>query len=191
MLLKQIKLPLISIALLALQGCAAAIVGGALTTASSLHDPRSTGTQIDDQKIEIDVGIALSKDDALDDKANLNVISYNRVVLLTGQVQSDHLKGVAENIVRQNRNLRAVHNFVRTGDLAPLGTKTKDVWITSKVKAQLINAEDIDGLNIKVTTEDSEVFLMGLVAKEQADKAVEVARRVNGVSRVVKIFEYL
>jgi osmotically-inducible protein OsmY len=174
-----------------LQGCAAAFMGGSLAAVSSLNDKRTIGTQLDDESIELSAEIALSKNDALREHAHLNVISFNRVALLVGQVESEHLKDVAEKVLKQQANIRAVHNFIRVAELAPIGTRTKDLWITSKVKAQLVNEKDIDGLNVKVTTEDSEVFLMGLLDKNEADRAVEIARRVNGVSRVVKLFEYL
>ena len=188
---KNLKLASLLAVILTLQGCAAALVGGTLAAASSLNEERSLGTQMDDQAIEIDSELAMNKNEAFRKHSHINVISFNRVVLLVGQVDSENLKQQAQQIVGKQTNVRAIHNFIRVGELAPIGTRTKDLWITSKVKTSLVNDDNVPGLNIKVTTEDSEVFLMGLVKREEADQAVEIARRINGVSRVVKLFEYL
>jgi osmotically-inducible protein OsmY len=177
--------------LLLLQGCAAAVVAGTAGAVSAANDRRTIGSQIDDNNIEIKATLALKKVPTLSDKANISVVSVNGTILLVGQVPSRDLLSQAEQAVRNSVSVKNIHNQLRIGTRIGITTQTHDTWLTSKVKTKLLTAETITGNNIKVVTENSEVFLMGLVSETEADMAVEIARHVNGVKRVVKAFEYL
>lgn len=174
-----------------LQGCAAAVVAGTAGAVSAANDRRTIGSQIDDNNIEIKATLALKKVPTLSDKANISVVSVNGTILLVGQVPSRDLLSQAEQAVRNSVSVKNIHNQLRIGTRIGITTQTHDTWLTSKVKTKLLTAETITGNNIKVVTENSEVFLMGLVSETEADMAVEIARHVNGVKRVVKAFEYL
>jgi osmotically-inducible protein OsmY len=177
--------------LLLLQGCAAAVVAGTAGAVSAANDRRTIGSQIDDNNIEIKATLALKKVPTLSDKANISVVSVNGTILLVGQVPSRDLLSQAEQAVRNSVSVKNIHNQLRIGTRIGITTQTHDTWLTSKVKTKLLTAETITGNNIKVVTENGEVFLMGLVSETEADMAVEIARHVNGVKRVVKAFEYL
>lgn len=180
----------ITIAVL-LQGCVAAAVVGVVGGASVATDNRSLGNQIDDQKIEIDAQAKLSKSDALSDNTNLQVISVNGSVLVIGQAPNSYLRDQAIKAINEVNGVKQLHNQIRVSNTTSFTTKTNDVWLTSKVKTSLFGTDKLDATNIKVVTENGEVFLMGLVTKEQATIAVEIARNVSGVNRVFKIFEYV
>lgn len=180
----------ITIAVL-LQGCVAAAVVGVVGGASVATDNRSLGNQIDDQKIEIDAQTKLRKSDALSDNTNLQVISVNGSVLVIGQAPNSYLRDQAIKAINEVNGVKQLHNQIRVSNTTSFTTKTNDVWLTSKVKTSLFGTDKLDATNIKVVTENGEVFLMGLVTKEQATIAVEIARNVSGVNRVFKIFEYV
>ncbi|AWB59432.1 divisome-associated lipoprotein YraP [Colwellia sp. 6M3] len=180
----------ITIAVL-LQGCVAAAVVGVVGGASVATDNRSLGNQIDDQKIEIDAQAKLRKSDALSDNTNLQVISVNGSVLVIGQAPNSYLRDQAIKAINEVNGVKQLHNQIRVSNTTSFTTKTNDVWLTSKVKTSLFGTDKLDATNIKVVTENGEVFLMGLVTKEQATIAVEIARNVSGVNRVFKIFEYV
>ena len=180
----------ISIAIL-LQGCVAAAVVGVVGGASVATDNRSLGNQIDDQKIEIDAQAKLSKSDALSDNTNLQVISVNGSVLVVGQAPNSYLRDQAIKAINEVNGVKQLHNQIRISNTTSFTTKTNDVWLTSKVKTSLFGTDKLDATNIKVVTENGEVFLMGLVTKEQATSAVDIARNVGGGNRVFKILEYV
>lgn len=182
---------IIIIALILLQGCAAAVVAGTAGAVSAANDRRTIGSQIDDNNIEIKATLALKKVPNLSEQANISVVSVNGTILLVGQVPSNNLMSQAAQAVRSAVTVKNIHNQLRIGTRIGIATQTHDTWLTSKVKTKLLTAETITGNNIKVVTENSEVFLMGLVSEEEADMAVEIARHVNGVKRVIKAFEYL
>ncbi|MFT6918197.1 MAG: osmotically-inducible protein OsmY [Cognaticolwellia sp.] len=181
---------IISLAVL-LQGCVAVAVVGVVGGASMATDNRSLGNQIDDQKIELDAYAKLTQIDALSDNTNLHVVSVNGSVLIIGQAPNSYLRDQAIKALNGVNGVKQLHNQIRISNTTSFITKTSDVWLTSKVKASLLGAEKLDATNIKVITENGEVFLMGLVTKAQATMAVDIARNAGGVNRVFKIFEYL
>ena len=132
---------------------------------------------------------------ALDDnaetknKGNINMTSYNGIVLLTGQVPNERVREVAGQVARVE-GVRDVHNQLRIASEISFATGSKDSWITTRIKGKFLADENVSGLNIKVVTENGEVFLMGLVNQQEADRAVNLARNVDGVARVIKAFEY-
>ena len=174
-----------------LQGCAAVVVGAGVGAASVAHDRRTLGTQVDDKTMAGRVVSKLNENAEIKDNANINVHVYNGVALLYGQAPSEVVKQQAYQAAAQVKHLKKIHNLVRIGTPIPTSSAANDIWLASKVRAQLLADERIDGLHISVTVEDSEVFLMGLVNNQEADTAVDIARNVNGVARVVKAFEYL
>ena len=181
-------LPLLA-ALLVLQGCAAAVVAGGATAVTSAHDRRTLGSQIDDSSIVMKARRALSEDQLTAKGSNINITSYNGVVLLTGQTRSEQIKEQAQRLVQDIPSVKVVHNQIRLGNNTSMTTRTRDSWIATKVKTQLLADERVSGLNIRVVTENQEVFLMGLVGGAEADRAVDIARNVEGVVRVIKAFE--
>lgn len=172
-----------------LQGCAAAVVAGGATAVTAANDRRTLGSQIDDNGIVIRARRALNEDQLTAKGSNLNVTSYNGVVLLTGQTTNEQVREQAQRLVQDLPSVKMVHNQIRIGNNTSLTTRTRDNWIGTKVKSQLLADEQVSGLNIKVVTENAEVFLMGLVKGAEADKAVDIARNVEGVVRVIKAFE--
>jgi osmotically-inducible protein OsmY len=172
-----------------LQGCAAAVVAGGASAVTSANDRRTLGAQIDDKNVVLKAKRALSDDASTAEGSNINVTSYNGVLLLTGQTRSDAIRQQAQALVGKIDGVRDVQNQIRLGNNTAMTTRTRDSWISTKVKTQLLADEQVSGLNIKVVTENAEVFLMGLVNEQEAAKAVDIARHVDGVSRVVRAFE--
>ncbi|MCF6434885.1 MULTISPECIES: BON domain-containing protein [Pseudoalteromonas] len=187
----QLKPIAILLVISLLQGCAAAVVAGTAGAISAANDRRTIGSQIDDNNIEIKGMLAIRNIERLKEHANISLISVNGIVLMVGQVANTEMKQQAQSALKDIPAIRQVHNQLRISSNIGVTTQTHDVWLTSKVKTRLLAAEDVSGNNIKVVTENSEVFLMGLVKREEADRAVEIARNINGVTRVVKAFEYL
>ncbi len=178
-------LPVIFISLLSLQGCAAVAVGAAAVGISSATDPRTIGTQVDDQTIEMKTNAKLGSDEQLEN-SRVIAISYDTNVLLVGQVPSEALKRRAEDVIKDTNGINTIFNQLRIGSKASAAVRAGDSWITSKVKLKFANNKSIDATNIKVVTENAEVFLMGHVSQAEADEAIEVARNVDGVERVIK-----
>ncbi len=174
-----------------LQGCAAAVVAGTASAVTAANDRRTIGSQIDDNNIEIKASIALSEVERLEKFANISAVSVNGIVLLVGQVANEEMRNEAQRTIEGVSGIRKIHNQIRIGSNTGITTQTHDSWLTSKVKAQLLTAKDISSNNIKVVTENAEVFLMGLVSDSESTQAVNIARNVSGVERVIKVFEYL
>lgn len=174
-----------------LQGCVAAAVVGVVGGASVVNDNRSIGNQVDDQKIELVAHNNLAKVEGLSDNTNLQVVSLNGKVLIVGQSPNSYLKDLAIKTINQVEGIEHVYDQIRIGNTVSITTKSNDIWLTSKVKTALFGSDDLDATNIKVVTENGEVFLMGLVKNSEANAAVEVARNVGGVNRVFKMFEYI
>ncbi|WP_215396826.1 division/outer membrane stress-associated lipid-binding lipoprotein [Rheinheimera oceanensis] len=172
-----------------LQGCAAAVVAGGASAVTSANDRRTLGAQIDDKNVVLKAKRALSDDATTAEGSNINVTSYNGVLLLTGQTRSEAIRQQAQALVGKIDGVRDVQNQIRLGNNTAMTTRTRDSWISTKVKTQLLADEQVSGLNIKVVTENAEVFLMGLVTEQEAAKAVDIARHVDGVARVVRAFE--
>lgn len=189
--MRSTKLLITLSAVLLLQGCVAAAVVTIIGGASAATDERSIGTQMDDQKIEFEAYAKLSQHEALDDNANLQVISVNGSVLVIGQAPNTYLRDLAIKSINEVGLIIQLHNQIRISNTTSITTRSNDVWLTSKVKTALFGSDALDATNIKVVTENGEVFLMGLVTETQANEAVNIARNVSGVNRVFKIFEYI
>lgn len=174
----------------ALSGCVALVGGGAAVAGMSAVDRRTTGTQVEDQGIELRAGNRIGE--VMGDKARSSVTSYNRVVLLTGQAGNATDKATIERLVREQSMVREVYNEIEVAPFtATLGQRSQDSLITTKVKASLVNAKDISASAIKVVTENNVVYLMGIVTPRESKRAAEIARGVNDVTKVVRVFDVI
>ena len=174
----------------ALSGCVALVGGGAAVAGMSAVDRRTTGTQVEDQGIELRAGNRIGE--VMGDKARSSVTSYNRVVLLTGQAGNATDKATIEKLVREQSMVREVYNEIEVAPFtATLGQRSQDSLITTKVKASLVNAKDISASAIKVVTENNVVYLMGIVTPRESKRAAEIARGVNDVTKVVRVFDVI
>jgi osmotically-inducible protein OsmY len=176
-----------------LQACAPAVVGGAAVGVSVLHDRRTSATVLEDEKIELKARAAISGDQGLSTHSAVGVTSYNRWVLLTGQADSPQVKGRIAALVRDFPEVHRVIDEVTVEQPADWRSDSNDTYITSRVKLALFDLElpDFDPTRVKVVTEKGVVYLMGLVTEAEAAAVVDKVRFVNGVQRVVKIFEYI
>ena len=176
--------------LLLLNGCAAAVIGGAATGANVAHDRRTTGTFIEDEAIELKSLKALSEDKTFSRQVHLNVTSFNTIVLVSGEATSEELRQRAIDIVRNIPKVTHVHDEISIAGPSSLLSRSADTLITTKVKTKLIAEKNLDGTHVKVVTENGVVYLMGLLNREDADRATEIARQTGGVQKVVKLFQY-
>jgi osmotically-inducible protein OsmY len=175
---------------IALQGCAGAMVVGAATAGVMVNDRRTTGAFVDDQMIELKVGDTIRGDEELHGQSHLNATSFNAIVLLTGETPSPDLKTRAVELTKDIDAVRQVHDEIKVAAPSSWVSRSGDTWITSKVKTALINEDTDMATRTKVVTEQGIVYLMGIVTPAESETATEVARRVGGVQRVVKVFEY-
>lgn len=175
-----------------LQGCLTiavlSLISGTTTVAK---DERSLGNFIDDQTIELNAYAALKKNKAINDNTHIFVASINGSVLIVGQAPNTHLKDLVAKTITDLDGVEKIHNQIRISNKSSVSTRSNDVWLTSKVKMALFKNEKLEAINIKVVTENSEVFLMGLIDKPKADNAIDIARNVTGVNRVFNAFEYV
>ncbi len=171
---------------LLLAGCAPT----PLTDSGQPRPTRAAATVIDDQRIESSAMDKLYSDPKLQQKIHVNITSYNRIVLLSGEALSRELRDHVIDIVRHLPGVRRVHNEIRIQDLTGFQSRSRDGWITSKIKARMLATKGFDSDAVKVVTEYGTVFLMGLVTRTEGRQAAEIARHVDGVRQVVKLFEY-
>ena len=171
----------------ALSGCVA-LAGGAMIGGASLAvDRRTTGTQIDDQGIEMEASNAITQ--AIGDRGHVSATSYNRVVLLTGEVPDQADRDKVDKAVRALTKATGVVNELAIAPSASLSTQSNDSLITAAVKAAFLNERELQVASIKVITERNTVYLMGLVTETEGRRAAEVARGVSGVRKVIKVFQ--
>ncbi len=176
------------LALPVLQGCFPLAVTGMGAAAMMATDRRTSGMYIEDEAIEWKILGRLREDSR---GAHVSATSYNRHVLLTGQAPTEDEKKRLESVVRSVPNVREVTNEITVGNVSSLTTRGNDALITSNVKARMVNNRQFSPMHIKVLTEANVVYLMGLVTPAEGEAAAEVARTASGVSRVVKVFEYV
>jgi len=174
---------------LALQACAPMVVGGFVGGTMVVTDRRTSGAQLEDESIEIK-GILRIKE-ALGAKVHISLASYNRQVLITGEASNERDVKYVSEIVSQIDNVRTVLNEVQVANFSNFSERSHDLLIQSKVKASLVDSKDIFASAFKVHADRSVIYLMGRVTQREADRAVEVARNVSGVQKVVKVFEIL
>lgn len=172
-----------------LHGCVAAAVGAAGTAVMVAEDRRSAGTMVEDQNIELKANTELGRRWGKNDVGNVKVISYNRYVLLIGEVPSQEVKDAVGEMAMGLGNVRNVQNELVVG--TPIGFKqsSNDTLITSKVKSRFVAENKFKANVVKVATRNDVVYLMGLVNAQEAEDATEIARTTGGVSKVVRVFE--
>lgn len=173
-----------------LSACVPLVVGGAAVgTALVVTDRRTSGAQLEDEGIELRAANRLRE--AIGERGHINVTSYNRQVLLTGEVPSAQDKQTAEQVVSRVENARSIVNELAVQGASTLSQRSQDTFISGKVKASLVDAKDVQANAIKVVTERSTVYLMGRVTQREANRATEIARGVSGVQKVVRVFEMI
>lgn len=177
------------LAVLGLNGCAVAVVGaGAAAGYSVYQDRRSTGTQVEDQRIESRAASAI--DERFGWKVHVNVSSYNRSVLVTGEVPDAVTHAAVEKLVAALPGVRSLSNELAIGPQSSLAARTGDTVITSNVKTRFLGTKSFNAVHVKVVTEAGVVYLMGTVTEVEAGAATEIARTTDGVKKVVRVFEY-
>jgi len=185
---KYLLIALVPIMLL--QACATAVVTGAATGASIAYDRRTAGSVIDDQGIEFKASLATFNDKEIYDQSHINFTSYNGSVLITGETLTESLKQKVHSLVKSIPKVKRIHNELVIAAPSALPSRSSDAWITSKIKTKLAAEKNVDPFFIKVVTEHGIVYLMGVVSRAEADRAVRVVTQSAGVQRVVKLFEY-
>ena len=190
---RSLRWPLLAALLagvLALPACAPLLVGGAAVGGALMfNDRRTSGAQIEDQAIELKATNRVR--DLLGDRGHVNVTAYNRTLLLTGEVPSEADRTAIEQSVSRIENLRGTVNELAVMGNSSLTARSSDSIITSKVKATYVDAKDLQANAVKVVTERGVVYLLGRVTEREATRAVDLARGVDGVLKVVRVFEML
>ncbi len=176
-----------------LQGCigAAVVAGTAAVATKTATDPRTVGTQVDDTTLVSRVDSAIAKDAQLKKEARIVSTAYQGKVLLTGQAPTQELSNRAKQIAVGVEGATEVYNEIRLGQPVSLSTASSDTWITTKLRSQLLTSDTVKSSNIKVTTENGEVFLLGLVTQQEGDSAAQIASKISGVKHVTKAFGYV
>ncbi len=173
-----------------LTGCFPLLLGGAMVGGTVVYtDRRTSGTQLEDEAIELKASNRLRKE--LGERARVSAVSYNRLVLLTGEVSGEADRAVVARVVSGVDNVRSIVNEVTVVSAQPTNTQGTDAVITGKVKASLVDSKDIFAQSVKVVTERGTVYLMGRVTEREASRATEITRGVSGVGKVVRVFEVI
>ena len=181
---------LVLVLCLGLASCAAPLMfGGVIGGAMVATDRRSAGIQLEDEMIEQRSRTAMREN--FGNKEHINVTSYNRQVLITGEVSNDNVRRQVEALVSRVENVRAVVNELAIGQASSTSDRANDVLLAAKVKASMVDTEDVFANVFKVVSERGTVYLMGRVTQREANRATEVVRGIGGVKRVVRVFDYL
>jgi osmotically-inducible protein OsmY len=188
--MKRIGLPAILAAALLTSGCAPLLVGGAAVGGALVAtDRRSTGVQLEDQGLELKAAQRIRA--TVGERSHVSVNSYNRQVLLTGEVYNEADKAAIEQAVSRVDGVRSVVNDLTVGWPSSTSERSRDLVLTAKVKATLVDAAGLSANAFHVVTEREVVYLMGRVTEEEATRAVDLARAVPGVAKVVRLVEIL
>lgn len=174
-----------------LQGCSTLVSSTREDPIPENRSSRTLGGMIEDNSIEFKAKVNLTKGSQTLSRSNVNPTSFNGVVLLTGQVPNEQTQREAEQVVSQIREVRLVKNELVIAGPTSMVIRTNDTYLTGRVKTQLLTESLTKALNIKVVTENGSVYLMGFVTKQEAENVVEVVRNIVGVTRIVKVFEYI
>jgi osmotically-inducible protein OsmY len=193
-LLRRLQRP-VAVALLggmmmsSLSGCVALVAGGAVAGTMAASDRRTFGAQTEDKSIAVKADVRIRN--VVGDAGHVNVNSFNRKALVTGEVRDEAMKAAVEREVKAIEGVQSVVNELEIAGPASYTSRSNDALLTTKVKASLVDAKDISANSFKVVTERGIVYLMGRVTQREANKATEIARGVNGVAKVVRVFEYI
>jgi osmotically-inducible protein OsmY len=183
------KCVLIACLTASISACAPMIIGGAVMSSLVAADRRTSGAQLEDESIELRAASRIRE--LVGDKAHINISSYNRQVLLTGEVPDAATKQLVEQTVAKVENVRSVVNELEVMSASTLTQRGTDIFITGKIKASLIDAKDVSATAFKVVTERGAVYLMGRVTQRESERATALVRQITGVNRVVRVFEII
>ena len=186
------KLLLLCCLLFLLNGCVAtAAVGGAAAGGAVIHDKRSFKTMNYDRHAAERGQTLIDHDKTLRGRSHISITTFNRIMLMIGQAQTPQLRDYAYKLVSDNiKGIQRIYNEVTVSGASSFLQRTNDSWITAKVKAAMLATKGLHFTQIKVVTEASTVYLLGLVSHQQSERAANAARRVPGVRKVVKVFQY-
>jgi osmotically-inducible protein OsmY len=173
----------------ALSACAPLMFGGAVMTGFAAADRRTAGAQIEDEGIERRAASRIESN--VGDRVHVNVTSYNRQMLLTGEVPNEQDKQLVEQVVSRVENVRTIFNELTVLGQSTLGQRSSDALVTGRVKSNLVDARDLSANAFKVVTERGTTYLMGRVTLREADRATEIVRSTSGVQKVVRLFEII
>lgn len=173
-----------------LAACVPVVAGGAVAGGVMAADRRTSGIYIEDQAIELKAK-KMIVDNVGSANINVSVTSFNLNVLLTGEAISEEIRAKAERAALSVENVKTVTNELAISEKSGLGTSANDTYITSKVKTNMLKENRFPSNYVKVVTENSIVYLMGMVTRQEGEDAVDIARNVGGVEKVVKVFEYI
>lgn len=175
---------------LALNACAPLVLGGAMVGGTLVAiDRRTPGAQVDDQTIEIKGHLRVNE--ALKDRGHVTLTSYNRLVLVTGEVSTEAEKATVAQVVNKLDNVRTVVNELGVMGSSSLSSRSADALLSGRAKAALVEAKDVQSTSIKIVAERGTLYLMGRVTEREATKAAEILRNLSGVQKVVRVFELL
>lgn len=172
----------------ALQGCIPVAAVGVGAVVSSANDRRTSGTQIEDEGFELRASNRITE--RFGDKVHISITSFNRAVLLTGEVPNPAIKAEIEKIVTSIPNVRGITNDIAVAGGSALSARANDAYLTSKVKARFVDGSTFNPFHVKVVTENGTVYLIGIVTEAEAQAATDIARTTGGVRKVVRLFEY-
>ncbi|MCX7269673.1 MAG: BON domain-containing protein [Burkholderiales bacterium] len=174
---------------LGLSACAPVMLAGFAGTAMVASDRRTSGTQLEDETIELRGSARIR--DALGERAHVNITSYNRQVLLSGEVATERDKQIVEGLLEKLENVKSVVNELSIMQPTSLSSRSNDLLLSAKVKASLVDSRDLFANAFKVVTERGTVYVMGRVTQREATSATNVIRNVNGVNKVVRLFDII
>lgn len=180
---------LLALSLPLLQGCFPMVVAGAAAGVMSVHDRRTTGVQADDESLEWKISESLPA--SLAAQSHLNVTAYNRRVLLTGEAPTPEARAEIEALARTQRGVSDVFNELVVAAPSNLSARSRDSFLTSKIKARLVDVQQVSANHIKVVSEAGVAYLLGIVNEREAKAAIHVARTTEGVRKVVNMLEIL
>ncbi len=172
-----------------LSACLPLIAGGAAAGGAVAADRRTSGYYVEDENIELKAVKKMETN--LGEYAHVNVTSYNRNILLTGEVPDAAAKAKAMLLIKEIENVRTITNEITVGPKSSLSSRSNDTFLTSKVKTKFVTENKFPANYVKIVTENSVVYLLGIVTKAEADDATAIASNTDGVAKVVKVFEYM
>ena len=168
------------------------ILAGITLAQGCATDRRTVGTQLDDENIELTARGKLNDDNRLGDDVHINITCFNGTMLLTGEATTAEQRDIVVSLVRSIQGVkRLIDSEINVSEPTAFATRVHDSWITGQVKAKMLDTQNLKSTRIKVVTENSVVYLMGLVKQSEGELAAETTRAVGGITRVVKVFEYL
>jgi len=177
--------------LLLLNACTSIVDATTNKPIESANDKRSPGTYLDDQRLEVIVGVNIRKADPALRQSNIDITSFNGVILITGQTRSDSLKSLATDTTSKLNQVKKIHNELQIKENLSFASRTNDTWLVSKVKIALLADKNVKTSKIKTIIEDGVVYFMGYVTAAEADRIANIASNIRGIKEVVKVFEYI